>query len=92
MVMIRFVMPSLTIFRLRQVTALKRTGTELVDALKGRIVSLPVDVQANADIQPEKILKIDSFVAIVNGQPTYKKNVWTALIDLSKLHEELLWL
>ena len=70
----------------------KRPATELTNALKGRIVYLPVDVQANAEILPEKLLNIDSFVIIVNGQPTYKRNVWFTLIDLRKIHSTLLWL
>ena len=64
----------------------------MTEALKGRIVHLPVDVQANVDVQTEKLLNIDGFVILVNGQPTYNKNVWAALIDLRKIHKALLWM
>ena len=90
--MIKFVMNCVTIVRLGQVTAFKRPRNELTDALKGRIVYLPVDVQANAEVLPENLLNIDSFVILVVGQPTYSKIVWTTMIDLRKVHEALLWL
>ena len=90
--MIRFVMLCLTVVRLGQVMGSKRPANELTEALKGRIIYLPVDVQANADVQQDKLLNIDSFVILVKGQPTYDKNVWTALIDLRKIHKALIWL
>ena len=64
----------------------------MTEAVKGKIVHLPVDVQANVDVKPEKLLNIDSFVVLVNGQTTYNKNVWAALIDLRKIQKARLWL
>ena len=82
----------LTVIRLGQATALKRRRTEHNEALKGRVAYLTVDAQANVDVEIHKLLNIDSFVILVNSQLTYSQNVWTAIIDLKKVQEALLWL
>ena len=92
LLMIRYVTPYLTVARLGQVLGSQRLANELTETLKGKIVHLHVDVQANVDVKPKKLLNIDSFVVLANGQTTNNKNFWAALIDLRKIHKARLWL
>jgi hypothetical protein len=64
-------MSCLTVLRLGQIIASKRPAYELTEALKGKIVYQPVDVQANTNVQPDELLNIDSFVILFKGQPTH---------------------
>jgi len=83
---------SISVVRLGQVSNKSRPPSELNSALKGRIAYLPVDVTANATFLPEKLFNVDSLVLLVGAQPTSKQKIWTSLVDLHKVHTELLWL
>lgn len=90
--LIKFCMTCITVLRLDQITNKKRPQNELTAALKGRIAYLPVDVEANASFVPDKLLNVNSRCVLVAGQPTKAHRVWTAMVDLKKVHVALLWL
>ena len=85
-------MTCVIVIRLGQILNSSRPQNELIPALKGRIVYLPVDVEANAKFVPENLLNIDSLVLLVGGQPTQQRRVWTSAVDLKKVHAALTWL
>ena len=91
-ILIKFVMTSQTIIRLGQMTNSKRPQSELMPALKGRVVHLPVNVAANASFVPEKLFNTDSLTILVGGQPTKRNKIWTSVVDFNKLHAALAWL
>ena len=90
--LIKHCLTSVTIVRLGQITNVCRPQNELTAAMKGRIAYLPVDVAANASFVPDNVLNFDSFVILVGGQPTKNRKIWTALVDLRKVHAALMWL
>ena len=91
-ILIKFCMTCVTIIRLSQITNKARPHNELTAALKGRIAYLPVNVAANAKFLPQNLLNVDSLVLLVGGQPTQNNKIWTSLVDLTKVHEALMWL
>ena len=80
--LIKFCMTCITVLRLGHITNKKRPQNELTAALKGRIAYLPVDVEANANFVPDKLLNVNSLCVLVAGQPTKAQRVWTAMVDL----------
>ena len=91
-VLIKFTMTCQVIVRLGQISNKKRPQSELMPALKGRIVYLPVNVKANAEFVPENLLNVDNLTILVGGQPTKHNRIWTSVVDISKVHAALAWL
>jgi hypothetical protein len=74
-----------TVLRLGTLSSKKSPSSELVKAVKGRVVYLPIPLQNNCNIIPKKLPEHDLSI-LVHGVPTKDRVIWRDTVSIHRVH------
>ena len=73
-------------------THTKFVGANLVKALKGIAIHMPITFDATHDYLEQSLPSAEAFHILINGLPTKSHNIWRSLVDLDKVYKAINWL